>query len=150
LSSSSVTNSAGYAENYYVYGSTVAALGNLSLSTYTSKTTLNKIFYGLTTKTDTFLESDVQDLLYGAITDDSTQTWSSLTAETNDYLLFCFPKRWGEKDTAYTFYDNGTGFGASFNAAETVSITNSEGWSEDFYVYRSVNKGLGTIVIRTS
>jgi hypothetical protein len=146
----SVTNTAGYTENYYVYGSTVAGLGNFSLYTYTSKTTLNKIFYGLTTKTDTFIESDVQDLLYGSITDDSTQTWSSLTAGVNDYLLFAFPKRWGINGTDYTFYDNGTGFAASFNAPETVSITNSEGWSEDFYVYRSVNKGLGTIVIRTS
>ena len=73
-----------------------------------------------------------------------------MTAGTNDYLLFCFPKRWGEKGTDYIFYDNGTGLEASFEDAETVSVTNSQGWTEDFYVYRSENKNLGSITIRTS
>lgn len=146
----SVTNSAGYTENYDVYGSKLSNLGNSSLYTYTSKTTLNEIYYGVTSKSSGYTETDVEGLANSPITDDSTQTWSQVTASTGEYLLFCFPKRWGEKGTDYTFYDNGTGFEASFEDAETVSVTNSQGWTEDFYVYRSENANLGAITIRTS
>ena len=146
----SVTNSAGYTENYEVYGSKLPNLGNSSLYTYTSRTELNEVYYGITTTTSGYDEADVEGLANSPITDDSTQTWSQVTAGVGEYLLFCFPKRWGEKGNDYTFYDNGTGFEASFEDAETVSVTNSQGWTEDFYVYRSENANLGAITIRTS
>ena len=146
----SITNSAGYTENYEAYGSTLANLGNSTLTTYTSRQELNEIYYGVTSKSSGYTETDVEGLANSPITDDSTQTWSEVTAGVGEYLLFCFPKRWGEKGTAYTFYDNGTGFEASFEDAETVSVTNSQGWTEDFYVYRSENANLGAITIRTS
>jgi len=146
----SITNSAGYTENYDVYGSKLTNLGNSSLYTYTSRQELNEVYYGVSSKTSGYTETDIEGLTNSPTTDDSTQTWSEVTAGAGEYLLFCFPKRWGEKGTDYTFYDNGTGFEASFEDAETVSVTNSQGWTEDFYVYRSENANLGFITIRTS
>lgn len=145
-----ITNTAGYAEDYAVYVSKLTNLGNSTLTTSTTSNTINEIYYGVTSKTSSYTESDVEGLANSPITDDSTQTWSEVTAGAGEYLLFCFPKRWGEKGTDYSFYDNGTGFEASFESAETVSVTNSQGWTEDFYVYRSENANLGAITIRTS
>jgi len=145
----SVTNSAGYTENYEVYASTLPNLGYGTLTTYTSRQAINKIYYGTTTKTSGYTESDVENLEKSEITNDSTQIWDSLTAGSGEYLLFAFPKRWGIKGTDYSFYDYSTGFEASFLNPETVSITNSNGWTEDFYVYRSENANLGTITIQT-
>jgi len=146
----SITNSAGYTENYEAYGSDLANLGNSTLVTYTSRQELNEIYYGKTSTTSGYDEADVEGLTNSPITDDSTQTWNEVTAGGGEYLLFCFPKRWGEKGTDYQFYDNGTGFQATFQDAETVSVTNSSGWIENFYVYRSVQPNLGSITIRTS
>jgi len=146
----SITNSAGYTENYEAYGSTLDDLGNSTLTTYTSRQELNKIYYGVTSKSSGYDEADVEGLGESEITDDSTQTWNEITAGAGEYLLFCFPKRWGEKGTDYTFYDNGTGFEAAFEDPETVTVTNENSWSEYFYVYRSENPNLGSITIRTS
>jgi len=146
----SITNNAGYTENYEAYGSTLGNLGNSTLTTYTSRQELNEIYYGVTTTASGYNEADVEGLTNSPITDDSTQTWSEVTAGAGEYLLFCFPKRWGEKGTDYSFYDNGTGLEAAFETPETVSITNSQGWTENFYVYRSENANLGAITIRTS
>jgi len=145
----SVTNSAGYTEDYEVYASTLPNLGSGTLTTYTSRQAINKIYYGVTTKTSGYTESDVENLEKSEITNDSTQVWDALTAGSGEYLLFAFPKRWGEKGTNYSFYDYSTGFEAAFLNAETVSITNQNGWTEDFYVYRSENANLGTITIQT-
>ena len=146
----SITNSAGYTENYKVYTSNLPNLGNSTLNTSTSTTTINKIYYGITTTTSSYDEDDVEGLANSSVTNDYTQTWNSVTAGVGEYLLWAIPKRHGEKGTAYTFYDNGTGFEASFEDAETVSVTNVNGWTEDYYVYRSENANLGSIVIRTS
>ena len=145
-----ITNSAGYSEDYRVYVSKLTNLGNSTLITSTSENIINEIYYGITTTASGYDEADIEGLANSPITDDPTQTWSEVTAGAGEYLLFCFPKRWGEKGTDYTFYDNGTGFEAAFEDAETVSVTNSQGWTEDFYVYRSENANLGAITIRTS
>jgi hypothetical protein len=145
----SVTNGNGFTENYDVYGSTLSNLGNSTLYTYTSRQELNKIYYGVTSKTSGYTETDIESLSQSEITDDSTQVWNEVSPGVGEYLLFCFPKRWGEKGTDYTFYDNSTGFQAAFEDAETVSVTNQNSWTEDFYVYRSENSNLGNIVIET-
>ena len=68
----------------------------------------------------------------------------------SDYLLWCIPKRLGEKGTDYDFYDNGTGFQADFQNAETITdLENENYWTEDYYAYRSTNPGLGAITIET-
>ena len=64
----------------------------------------------------------------------------------SDYLYYCYPSRLG---TA-TFTDAQTGFPAGFNSPTTFSFTNNSGFTEDYYVYRSTNAGLGAITVIVS
>jgi len=140
----SITNSAGYAENYEVYVSTLANLGSGTFVANTVDQTIDKLYYGITTKTSTFLESDVEGLANSPITNDNTQVWNSVTAGAGEYLLFAFPVRLG----TVTFWVGGIEGG--FQAAETVSVTNANGWNENYLVYRSTNSNLGATVVTTT
>lgn len=140
----SLTNSAGFAENYKVYASYQTNLGSHTLVTTTAASQINPLYYGITSKTDTYLESDVEGLANNSITNDNTQTWNSVTAGAGEYLLFAFPKRLG----TVTFWVGG--FEGGFENPETVSVTNANGWSEDMYVYRSTNANLGATVVTTA
>lgn len=140
----SITNSAGYTENYKVYISTVANLGNHSLVTSTSSQTINQLYYGKTSTTDSYDEADVEGLANSEITNDNTQTWDAVTTGSGEYMLFAFPKRLG----TVTFWVGG--FSGGFQDPETVSVTNSNGWTEDYYVWRSDSADLGSTVVTTT
>jgi len=139
----SITNSAGYAENYEVYVSTASNLGSATFVANTTDQTINPLYYGITTTASSFSEADVEGLANSSVTNDNTQTWNSVTAGTGEYLLFAFPKRLG----TVTFFVGG--FEGGFEAPETVSVTNSNGWTEDYYVWRSTNSGLGATIVTT-
>lgn len=64
----------------------------------------------------------------------------------NDYLWYCYPSRLG----TVTLTDAETGFPAGFNNPITFSFTNNSGFTEDYYVYRSTNAGLGAITVIAS
>jgi len=138
----SITNSAGYTENYYVYASESDNLGSHSFDT--RYTEINYLYYGVTSKTDTYTEADVEGLGNSTITNDNTQTWNAVNAGANEYLLFAFPKRLG----TVTFYVGG--FEGGFESPETVSVTNANGWTEDYYVWRSTNHSLGSTTVQTT
>lgn len=140
----SITNSAGYTENYRVHPSKLPGLGNSTLSLSTSATIINYLYYGITLKTDTFTEADIEGLANSEVTNDNTQTWDSVTAGVGEYLLFAFPTRLG----TVTFYVGG--FEGGFEDPETVSVTNVNGYPEDYYVWRSTNSNLGATVVVTS
>lgn len=139
----SITTSAGFTENYEVYVSTLSNLGSATFVANTADQTIDRLYYGVTTKTDTYLESDVEGLANNSITNDNTQVWSSVTAGAGEYLLFAFPKRLG----LVTFWIGG--FEGGFGSPETVSVTNTNGFSEDYYSWRSTNSGLGATVVET-
>ena len=145
----SITNSAGYTENYEVYMATTAALGNHTLSVQSSNSPTNYVWYGKTTDASGYNEADVEGCANSEATNDYTQVWDAVTIGVGEYLLFCFPKRFGTKDVEYAFYDYSTGLGFDFQAAETVGVTNVNGWSEDYYVYRSTNANLGSCTVET-
>jgi len=138
-----ITNSAGYPENYKVYASNSSALGNSSLQLSTSAQSIDNLYYGKTTKTSTFLESDIEGLANSSITNDNSQVWSSVTTGAGEYMLFSFPKRLGIP----TFWVGG--FEGGFESPETVSVTNINGWTEDYYAWRSTNSNLGATVVET-
>ena len=102
------------------------------------------MYYGLTVKTDTFLEADIEGLGTNEITNDNTQTWSSVTTGVGEYMLFSFPKRLGIP----TFWVGG--FEGGFESPETVSVTNANGWTEDYYAWRSTNSNLGETSVETN
>lgn len=139
----SITNSAGYTENYEVYVSDLANLGSGTFMTSTSDLTINPLYYGKTTTTSGYSEADIEGLGTNEITNDNTQVWDAVTTGAGEYMLFAFPKRLGIP----TFWVGG--FEGGFESPETVSVTNSNGWTEDYYAWRSTNSNLGETVVET-
>jgi len=139
----SVTNGSLFTENYDVYRSTATGLGNSTLTTYTSDQTINPLYRGLTIKADTFLEADIEGAGANTITNDNTQSWAAITAGAGSYLFFGFPTRLG--DVAFWV----GGFEGGFESSETVSVTNVNGYAEDYYAWRSTNAGLGETTVET-
>jgi hypothetical protein len=143
----SVTNSAGYIENYSVYRSTNAALGNSTLTTSTTSNLINRIYYGGSTTASSYSEADVEGLDQSSVTNDQTQTWTTITLGAGEYFIFAMPSRLSTP----TFYDNDTGFEAAFESPETVSVTNVNGYTENYSVFRSENiLGPGNLTLRTA
>ncbi len=139
----SITNSAGFTENYKVYASTLTNLGNHTLTTSTSATAINTIYWGW--HTDTSADEDTIEGLTGgssANSNDNTRTFT-VTAGASEYIWYCYPLRLG----TVTFFVGG--FEGGFESPETVSVTNVNGWSEDYYAYRSTNANLGETEVTT-
>lgn len=139
----SITNSAGLTENYKVFASTLTNLGNSTLQLSTSSTLINRLYYGKTSTASGFSEADVEGLANSTVSNDNTQTWNSITTGAGEYMLFAFPTRLGTP----TFYVGG--FAGGFEAAETVAITNINGYTENYYVWRSTNSNLGATIVTT-
>ena len=136
----SVTNSAGFTENYKVYRSTNKNLGTSNLVVSTSSNIIDPIYYGISTTGSSFTEGVVEALASNAISNTKGRTFS-VSPSTNDYIVYALPTRLG----TVTFTVGG--FSGGFNAPETVSVTNVNGYAEDYYVYGSVNKNLGTVSV---
>jgi len=139
----SITNSAGFTENYKVYVSDLASLGDHTLVSSSGNATIDPLYYGKTVKTDTFLEADIEGLANSEVTNDNTQVWDAVTTGSGEYMLFAFPKRLGIP----TFWVGG--FEGGFEDPETVSVTNVNGYTEDYYAWRSTNSNLGATVVET-
>lgn len=138
-----ITNSAGYVENYKVYASTQKNLGNHTLVTSTSGNTLDPILWGVSTKASGYIEADIEGLANSVNSNDNTRAFT-VTAGADDYIIFAYPKRLG----TVTFWVGG--FEGGFQAPETVSVTNANGFTEDYYIYRSDNKNLGETEVTTT
>jgi hypothetical protein len=103
------------------------------------------LYYGKTTKTSGYNEADVEGLVNNPISNDNTQIWSSITTGSGEYMLFAFPKRLTPSIPLFCI----GGFEGGFESPETVGVTNVNGWSEDYYVWRSTNANLGATIVQT-
>ena len=103
----------------------------------------NYVYYGVTTKEDTFLEADVEGLADSVISNTKGRTVVIAPGAT-EYILYALPVRLG------TVVFTVGGFEGGFQAPETVSVTNSAGFTEDYYVYRSTNLNLGSTTLVVS
>ena len=68
----------------------------------------------------------------------------TVTAAANEYIYFCIHKRLG----TCTFYVGG--FEGGFILLPELNFTNINGFTEPYYVYRSINKGLGVTTVSVS
>lgn len=136
----SVTNASGFTENYKVYRSTNAALGNSTLTTSTSSNLINPIYYGISTVSSGFTEANVEALATSTVSNTKGRT-ISVTAGASEYIVYALPTRLG----TVTFTVGG--FAGGFQSPETVSITNVNGYTENYYVYRSTNTNLGSTTV---
>lgn len=100
----------------------------------------NYIWYGVSTVASGYSEADVEGLANNTI---SNTKGRSFTVEpiTGEYIIYALPTRLG----TVTFWVGG--FEGGFQSPETVSVTNTSGYTEDYYVYRSTNSGLGSTTV---
>ena len=108
---------------------------------------LNGVYYGvsnLTTVTDsngvlaTFRDTLTKSLRSGKLTS------FSVNAGAGQYIYYLLPKRMGT--CAY----NVGGFDGGFSLIATAKLTNASGYTEDYYIYRSVNSSLGQTTVTVS
>jgi len=108
----------------------------------------NNIFWGALNKASGFTEADVEGLSNSEISNDQTRTMS-INAGAGEYLVFAFPSSYTSIPDGTDYEtDGGTGFlfnsiACGFSAPETVSITNSAGFTENYKVYASTVANLG-------
>ncbi len=100
----------------------------------------NYRFWGISTKTSGYTESDVEGLAGSELASSRADTFT-VTPSVIQYILFASPVRLG----ACTFFVGG--FEGGFESPETISVTNSAGFTENYYVYRSTNIDLGTTTV---
>lgn len=137
----SITNSAGYVEDYYVYASTLANLGNHTFAT--NGTLTNWLYWGELAKSSGYTESDVESNYAtqpGKVASNSISSRSMIVnCAVNEYAYIAYPARLG----ALTSIVIG-GFESltDFNVDNTaLSITNENGYAENYRVYVSKNPG---------
>jgi hypothetical protein len=127
-------------DNYKVYRSTAAQLGNSSLVTSLSASIINRIFWGISTEASGWDSTDVNAFANYTASNTKGRDFT-VTAGANDYIMYALPSRLG---TVIFYYG---GLEGGFEAAATVSVTNINGYVEDYRVYRSTNKNLGATTV---
>jgi hypothetical protein len=122
--------------------------GDADASATSSKTAsyYNLIGIGLTTKlyTDTWSEAEVEALL-SIISDDNTRTWPSVTAGVGQRIAVAWPSRLSTP----TFYISG--FEVTFDRVTAdVSVTNANGYTENYAIFLTSQDNLGATVVVTA
>ena len=102
-----------------------------------------KTYYGVTTKENTYTEADVLGLGYDSLIN-VIENEVTITAGAGQYILYACPTRFGPPTFTVNGWDDG------FQAPEIVSITNSKGYTESYYVSRTDHSNLGEITIEIS
>lgn len=117
-----------------------ATNGSSSPTSTITITFVNHRFWGASTVASGFTESDIEALSDDELSNSKAKTFN-VTTGSGEYILYSYPNRLG---TA-TFSING--FAGGFIGPDTVSVTNGGGFTEDYYVYRSLLTDLGTVSV---
>ena len=134
------TNSEGFTENYKVYRSTLSGLGSGTLSTSTNNQLINRIYWGTNSNSSGYSENNIKELSNDTISNSKNRSFT-VNASAGQYIVYSYPTRLGTS----TFFVGG--FEGGFGSPETVSVTNANGYTEDYYVYISNNSGLGNTTV---
>lgn len=121
-----------------------ATNGSTSPTSTLTYTFVNRRFWGVSTVASGYVEADVEGLASNELSNARAKSSFNVTSTTGEYTIYAYPSRLG---TA-TFTING--FGGGFISPETVSVTNASGYTENYYVYRSLLSNLGTIAVVVS
>lgn len=100
---------------------------------------LNGVYYGAAAAPSA-IDSDFILTLTKTLRSSKLSSFT-VTAGAGQYIYYCVPKRFGECSFTVGGFDGG------FDLAATVSFTNGSGYTEDYYVYRSTNAGLGNTTV---
>ena len=153
----SITNGYGYQKDYDIYISKHPDIGtgNITLTTLSSKqirahmyigyntaTSATDNLFGVTAFQNTWAaDGDINETvaISGTTSSDKYDTYTVTVDESDQYIWYIYPKRLGLVEA---FYFDGSTFEGGMNAAETISLCNEVGWTEDYYAYRSENPGI--------
>lgn len=103
----------------------------------------NKYYFGCAFNPDTITSAFIRGLTFSTDWASKRPTFTETpNVATDQYVWYAYPARLGKS----TFKSNG--FNGGFNDAQIVSFTNGSGYTEDYYVYRSAESGLGNVEIQ--
>jgi hypothetical protein len=139
----STTNTAGYTESYKVYASTNHSLSSSTLQLSTSDTTIDWLYWGELNKASGYTEADVEDNFATQPGKVSSNTISSRSMIVNctasEYAYIAYPSRLGSiTSILISGFESVTDFTVDTSA---LSITNINGYAENYKVYVSNNPG---------
>ena len=100
----------------------------------------NGIYYGKSSSTT--YDSALINSLTKVLSDSKART-ITVNAGTGEYIYYCLPTRLGNTNF------NVGGFVGGFDKVATVSFTNSDGYTENYDIYKSNNANLGNTTIVT-
>lgn len=100
----------------------------------------NDRYWGVSSQVGVYVSSNVTTLSNNDLTN-SVPNIFTVSPGAGQYIVYSYPNRLG---TA-TFSVGG--FAGGFNPPQTLSVTNSNGFSENYYMYRSVNSNLGSTTV---
>ena len=103
----------------------------------------NGVYYGVAGAVSPY-NSDFIKGLANKVLRGSKLTSFSVNAGSGQYIYYCLPTRLG----ACNFTVNG--FTGGFTLVATINFTNASGYSENYYIYRSDNAGLGSTSVTVS
>ncbi len=106
-------------------------------------TFVNRRFWGVSTVSGSYTEADVEGLAGTELSNSVVKTFS-VSPGSGQYIVWSSPSRLGPIE----FFVGG--FPGGFLGPETVSITNASGYTENYYVYHSVNSNLGSTSVTTA
>ena len=131
---------------------TGAAAGNLTDTETVTYNFRNHLVTGVTSATFLTGLTLTGTWVTRTVTENLDQTFTNVAIPNGNYWYFAYPKRLGEA----WFQINDIGFGAvdaqGYGNAQGVSSNsygNMNGYTEDYYIYRTSNAGLGTVKIDT-
>lgn len=103
---------------------------------------LNGVYYGAA-PAPTEINSEFLWTLTKELTTSKTKTFN-ITVDSEEYLWYAVPTRFGTCSFVVG------GFAGGVPLVDTIAFTNPSGYQEDYYVYRSVNPGIGTKRVEVS
>ena len=127
-------------------GSTHKVEYTLATSSGSRKVTFNfwpKVYYGAAAIPESVNSAFLLGLSNGALAGSRARTFT-VNAGSGQYIWYASPVNYG--DCAFSV----GGFDGGFEAAQTVSVTNASGYTQNYYVYRASNANLGstTVVVK--
>lgn len=99
-----------------------------------SITFLNGVYYGAAEKPTSYNSAFILGLFKRMVGGNLSFT---VDAADNQYIYYCVPKRFGTCNFSVGVWEGG------FRLEATIPFTNSQGYTEDYYIYRSDEHGLG-------
>lgn len=103
---------------------------------------VNRVYYGAST-----LPSSVNDTFLRGLSNVLSNSRSrkiTVNSTASTYIWYCYPARYGNATFKVGGFDGG------FELYNTINHTNSSGYSESYYVYKSDNSSLGNTVVEIS